>query len=708
MPHTRDIIDESSIYLPIVFSIPPSPSPDRKFNSLPHRKKKTKPLNRSVSDATQKKSKRPSLFNLFSKRSDPNLSLSTTSIERQSPSANRSVAVTIDRRRGKPVGRSKSDVGYQRTPDANGSGAADKFRGKSLTLDRKRNKHTAADSDEQMTKQKKKSQLSPISENPPGEKYFGFPSSGEQKRGPPPPDDDSDEGRPTAGKTPPRMHSRSVESLHSSQLPQERLPLTKGVTVDGMVKRLSMERFSPPPTFAAPAFSYTRPPTGPIVYAQVLRDENGDKSTARRSPLNAAADPPQSARERRAFSSSPTRNKFRSAADVDMDTVDFIHNPHRGSSSQGRELGSPEVHRVVKKDRPRDPSTDRRPLSDEDEGIGFDSRRNGHDEERPRPRHNARQSSCEPPIIPKLRPSYGSTEHLNELSNRRKLLETKIHERSFGAPKVINHRIQSPAEDEPRPPRRRVIEHEIDVEREVPLSPQRRPRYYPETNVDDEFCRDNDTIRREQERLRHKQLVESTYRNGTPPNRVIDLGYIDQYRDSSPSYKYPNVLKTESSAAKPRRLFKDEVEPVNRYPDRFSTLEREKQKYRSFDKGDSGIENDIKRDQRDENSNERNFLISDSVKNITEIFLRRERRHADVLNKRRYDYRFRERSIDDGSHYDPRLDKFPNQDPARHTLTRPSPDKKEKSEKKFNSLKRVTEAEREAAARTNIDRFPFR
>lgn len=133
-----------------------------------------------MSDATQKKSKRPSIFNLFSKRSDPNINLSTNSIERQSPSTNRSVAVTLNRRTGKPVGRSKSDVGYQRTSDLNGNSITDKFHGKSLTLDRKRNKNQPIDSDDQMSKQKKKSQLSPISENPPGEKYFGF-SSNEQK-----------------------------------------------------------------------------------------------------------------------------------------------------------------------------------------------------------------------------------------------------------------------------------------------------------------------------------------------------------------------------------------------------------------------------------------------------------------------------------------------------------------------------------------------
>lgn len=29
------------------------------------------------------------------------------------------------------------------------------------------------------------------------------------------------------------------------------------------------------------------------------------------------------------------------------------------------------------------------------------------------------------------------------------------------------------------------------------------------------------------------------------------------------------------------------------------------------------------------------------------------------MNAKRFEYRYRERSIDDGSHYDPRLDKYP-------------------------------------------------
>lgn len=43
----------------------------------------------------------------------------------------------------------------------------------------------------------------------------------------------------------------------------------------------------------------------------------------------------------------------------------------------------------------------------------------------------------------------------------------------------------------------------------------------------------------------------------------------------------------------------------------------------------------------------------------TDQFLKRERLHLENLNAKRFEYRYRERSIDDGSHYDPRLDKYP-------------------------------------------------
>lgn len=767
---------------------------DRKFSSLPHRKKKSKPVNRSVSDASSKKLKRGSIFNLFSKRSDPTLNTSSssglTAASDKSPNNSGTVAVALDKRTGKPVGRSKSDVGYQREPNDPTAIGQQQPRGRSLTLDRKRNK--IADNDESMTKPKKKSQLSPISENPPGERYFG--SSADERallrttKSEEKPSlksaiatnqptthpsidhinhklhDDlelmSDDMQtttkrnPTVSSTspppPPRMQSQTMDSLHSSQLPQERLPLTKGMTVDGIVKRLSMERFSPPPSFTSPAFSYTRPPNESIVYAQVLRDENGEKAT-RPSHKAIIGD-----------HGSPTHLPLKSG-----DTVDFAKNDYRRDSSPSHHIihhhihrhyddndkneinnkyrrspsrDSPEPHRIVKKDKPRNLSplamtppqryrmaaSPTRNYSDEDEGIGFESRKRFLDEDMIPSRDTTRQSSAEPPIIPTFRPSYGgSIERINELANRRKFLESRIHERTIGTPRELNgddtrqyspQRLTFIAEPSPTMERyNRNIDDEFGTEQVPPIkttSPPRKqwskqPKYYPETNIDDEFFRDTDSVRREQQRLQHKQLIEREYRNGQTPypnnNRVIDLGYIDQYQNSpinnnKINYKYPMMTRTtvdRRAAMKPRH---HSVDDVDRYPNtnqNFSTLEREKQKYRSFDKGDSGIENDIKRE-RDHNHNymrQRPHFAGDAMKTVTELFLKRERQHTELMHpsKKRYDFVFRERSIDDGSHFDPRLDKYPKQEQqrGRQTLARPSPDANKKSDKKFGSLKRV-------------------
>lgn len=745
-------------------------------------------MNRSVSDASQKKLKRGSIFNLFSKRSDPTLNTSSSSgltiPSDRSPINSGTIAVAISKRTGKPVGRSKSDVGYQRNSNDTSASGKQQPRGRSLTLDRKR--IINADNDESMTKPKKKSQLSPISENPPGERYFGSSadertlqrtSKSEEKPALKPlistnqpnqnnhssidinhkSHDDlelmSDDMQTTVKRNPmessalsqppsissPRMHSQSMESLHCSQLPQERLPLTKGVMVDGIVKRLSMERFSPPPSFTSPAFSYTRPPNESIVYAQVLRDENGDKATR------------PSHRTITATNDSPTHLPLQSG-----DTVDFAKNDYRLDSSPSHyddkheinnkyryspSRDSPEQpHRIVKKDEPRNLSplamtpprryrmapSPTRNYSDEDEGIGFESRKRFHDEDLIPSRDTTRQSSTEPPIIPNFRPSYGgSMERINELANRRKLLESKIHERTIGTPRELNgddtrqyspQRLAFIAEPSPTLERYNRDNDEQFATELVPptkaTSPpprkqwSKQPKYYPETNIDDEFFRDTDSIRREQDRLRHKQLIEKEYRqmplNQPNHNRVIDLGYIDQYAPNNNinshriDYKYPTMTKTNidrRAATKPRHHSVDDIDTQPIVPNRnFSTLERAKHKYRSFDKGDSGIENDIKRE-RDHNHNDlrqRPIFGGDAIKTVTESFLKRERQHTELIHpsKKRYDFVFRERSIDDGSHFDPRLDKYPKQEQLRGRQTL-SPDATKKSEKKFGSLKRV-------------------
>lgn len=623
---------------------------DRKFSSLPHRKKKlSKPLGRSVSDASQKKPKRPSIFNLFSKRSDPNLSIVNQGTTTDSPRSGK--------RSGKPVGRSKSDVGYNST--AASTSGTNSLQSKSQTLDRKRIK--IPDNDESMTKVKKKSQLSPISENPPAEKLFGFTpderkllhyTNSEQKRFDPTTHSDShndyyddydDDEIPVklSNKVNSSKHSRSLDSLHCSQLPQEKLPLTKGLKVDGMVKRLSMDRFSPPLHFNSPAFSYTRPGGGsgdhsPIVYAQVRRDENGEKTNL---PSTIHRSTNLLTRER-----SPIRNLLSS------DTVDNVaqnHSPTRQTIStrflneKNRELhgngnnyhSSPPVQINGGGGGDRHPTEyiHRIHLSDDDEGLGFDDRKRIDDHLTPTrdvrtpirdirtptrdirtpTRNVSRQSSFEPPIIPTLRPSYGSIEHL---ANRRKLLESKIHERTFdfgrdATPKPKSPTKTSPIDDDPG---FNEIHHirsfdERFPEPNVVPSPRKQwakqPKYYPETNLNDDFLSDMDTLRREQERQRHKTYLDRKFNeiSTTPKNRVIDLGYIDQYEKPNTKIMNNNNSKiiNQNLNYKPRtkgRAPQPQPQPdkiVNGVTHHIINIESDRRK---LDKADSGIERDFKRE----------------------------------------------------------------------------------------------------------------
>lgn len=576
-------------------------------------------MERSVSDASQKKPKRSSIFNIFSKRSDPNLS---------TPSATVTDSPQISGKRpAKPVGRSKSDVGYNNSPN-NGS------LGKSHTIDRKRIK--IPDSDESMSKAKKKSQLSPISENPPGEKYFGFTpgerklmrnlKSEEKNLAPalePMLSDEHEDDRPVkyssrtqTTPTPPTTNhqnhsrSRSLESLHCSQMPQDKLPLTKGLKVDGIVKRLSMDRFSPPLHFNSPAFSYTRPGEQSIVYAQVRRDENGDKSKFgndfpstihRSSNFNARDRSPM----RNIFDTdhvdsvgrniSPPSRQTLSTKFLNEKNKEFHHNNNKSSYRNsplhfnGDRFATEFTHRPTQQN------------SDEDEGLGFEDRKRFNDDLTPT-RDTRRESSSEPPIIPTLRPSYGSIEHL---ANRRKLLESKIQERTIDhgrgdtTPKTTVHTIH--VEPQQNGNHLRSYEERLPDRSGVVAPPRKQwtkqPRYYPETNLNDEFCSDIDSLRREQERQRHKDYLDRKFSEDAPTtnHRFIDLGYIDQYDESklannnngniinqNLNYKY----RTKERAPQPEHL-------VNGGTHHITRIEVDRRK---LDKADSGIEHDFKRD----------------------------------------------------------------------------------------------------------------
>jgi hypothetical protein len=276
------------------------------FNSLPTRsKKKAKSVSRSVSDASSKKPKKPSIFSLFSRKSDQHLDKS----DDRSSSDNTNIT-------SKKVSRSKSDVGST----------------KESRERRTRRKSASENEDSATSLSKKKAQLSPIIEASPRDDYFvgqhspplkeldkkrkefkfenknigladkrkldnindseiisktvkhtktdgkisgniGYTSHEDLDLIPSKPIADSIKG--AISNLSSNKYSKSLEEMHSSQMPPEKPHLTKGITVDGLVKRLSMERFSPPPNDQA--FSYTKRPKDQIIYAQVVCNNDGEK-----------------------------------------------------------------------------------------------------------------------------------------------------------------------------------------------------------------------------------------------------------------------------------------------------------------------------------------------------------------------------------------------------------------------------------------------
>lgn len=72
------------------------------------------------------------------------------------------------------------------------------------------------------------------------------------------------------------------------------------------------------------------------------------------------------------------------------------------------------------------------------------------------------------------------------------------------------------------------------------------------------------------------------------------------------------------------------------------------------------------------------------------MFIKREKQHSEQLHAKRFGFIFRERSIDDGSHFDPRLDKYPS-GTLKSNRTEKVTNKTStlKSEKKIGGLEKV-------------------
>jgi len=249
------------------------------FGSLPHRKQAyKKPLRRSKSDASTKKLKRNSIFNFFNSiPASTNLISSTNNGSSTDTKTNDQKIVNNN----KKVGRSKSDISSQSLRHKR-----EKYVNK-LHINENNNNNSnlaSSDSDNNNTSSslitnsltRKKIPLSPITEvNTPlldernCSDYFEAAKSNVASSNNNNSNSSKVEGVEDCENSLKQQRSKylskSMESMHSSQMPVEKLPLTKHVRVDKIIKRLSVERLSPPPmaVLQAGGFSYTNPQLSP-------------------------------------------------------------------------------------------------------------------------------------------------------------------------------------------------------------------------------------------------------------------------------------------------------------------------------------------------------------------------------------------------------------------------------------------------------------
>ncbi|KAJ8924285.1 hypothetical protein NQ315_007077, partial [Exocentrus adspersus] len=605
-----------------------------------------------------------------------------------------------------------------------------------------------------------------------------------------------------------KLGRSSPTMIHSSQKPADKLPLTKGRTVDTMVKRLSNDSCSPPPPktniMITPhgsvqhnnnqPFSYTRGlspdkymsnetspnPGSPIIYAQVVCGSNGTgpaKQTVHAAYTNGKKQPHSDSdeglggEENSGFSrldktvthfgddryngnsytksrddyfdedkfeeESPITPKFRNPAYLngysgyERKVSEFSKIEHSGyidSSSRGRGDGM---------------DAKRRESLTENENGFIPKTLNGH----VRSDLSARRDLLESRIKNRLQdntmrisPEYlqnttptnvyisestskyyrgGSTspvgyteKYFSEIRKDKYGQPRKVESRSkqyFGKDSIeYDNRIKSNGyqyngfDSEPKSFDSQISDYRSSPEnRHFETSHNKSNSRY--TNVETQkIFKDRDMYKSTPE------IHQNSYR---------DAQYHDSYHDSLRREKAENRVVNSSKYRSDRYLDQTESERKDKF-------------------GDSGIENDFRRDSGDNfrvnrpsrsrreycnESEDEGFassLLIASERQHTEDNINQRRRrnydsdransreddsyrhleHMDYKSKVRNDYVPRERSIDDGSHYDPRIDK----DGDRSTLKRvdkkpPKPEKKSGLEKVKSLFTRDSKKKKEKA-----------
>ncbi|XP_050510243.1 uncharacterized protein LOC114328375 isoform X3 [Diabrotica virgifera virgifera] len=551
----------------------------------------------------------------------------------------------------------------------------------------------------------------------------------------------------------------SPKMIHSSQMPAEKLPLTKGRTVNSLIKRLSTESTSPPPLktniLITPhatvqhnnnqPFSYTRglspdkynetspTPGSPIIYAQVVCGNNGNgtsKQTVHTSYSNGRkhthsdSDEGLGGEEHLGFKTitrfgddydevdkideeSPIRPKFRNPAYLN------------GYSSYERK----EVSNVKYID-----------SSARGRGDGMDSKR--------------RESLTEPHET-----TFTSTTMLNsrsDLSARRDQLESRINRR------VNDNSIRTSPEylKNPYPTNVYVTETTSKHYKSGSSSPVGYTEKYSSETRTDKHGKHHTKESRSVQYLgnEHKERLE--YENRGRPNGHHYNGFdnepksFDSQISSSPenrryetshSYKKDEYRTFHKSTPDIYRSHQDSLQREN-VERRTGSSNYRSEYYEDSDRrerfADSGIENDFRRDSRDNfrsRPRHRRDYCNESEDEgfASSLLIASERQHTEdnINNRKRRDYDSdravsreddqyrhietmdykskvrsndyvpRERSIDDGSHYDPRIDK----DVEIYTVRRnekkpPKPEKKSGLDKVKSLFSRDTKKKKEKVA----------
>jgi hypothetical protein len=485
-----------------------------------------------------------------------------------------------------------------------------------------------------------------------------------------------------------------AEMIHSSQQPAEKLPLTRGCTVDTMVKRLSHECSSPPPpktnVMITPnisvqhnnnqPFSYTRglsperTTSTPIIYAQVVHgtNGNGNKQT--------------------------------------------IHTTYNGKKQLQH--------------------------SDSDEGLGYEENTVKHTTHfgDDKCNYNNNEPFDEYPITPKFKPNgYNMFSNFENKYNLNKI-ETEhgmfidSSSRGRGDGMDSNKRRESLTEQEnglkDLSARRDMLESRIN--RRFGDKIRTSPDYSPKNNVylqDTNYYRSGSVSplgfkdKHVSERKTDQKYIYNADANGDYKIREYRYNSYDNepksfdsqisdYR-SSPETKqtshnkqmfYNKYQNGNAVLTKNREFYKSNPEIHQRnYENRFRDEYHKDERKDKF--GDSGIENDYRRDsdrrKRRELSNESedegfasSLLIASERQHTEDGFSRKNRRSYESDKdyrteeyhrssyKNKTDYVPRERSIDDGSHYDPHIDReFRLSSHKKVDKKPPKPEKKSNLEK---------------------------